>query len=184
MKKNFLVLFLLAIIFLMLLHNAFAHYSVRELFLQHQKDYSKPSLPYYIVPNTYVSPVIFPKWIYFGDVFSNFKHSLKPKTFVTTSRQTSFTSIKEFTVSGSEFSFSPRTLRVAKGDMVRINFVNSGMTAHTFTVSGLGVDTGLIQPGSSKSIEFTTPNQNSTFTSFCSVPGHKEAGMSGTIIVN
>ncbi len=92
---------------------------------------------------------------------------------------------KEITVSGTEYSFSPDTIRVQPGQEVRVTFENTGSIGHDFVVEGLDVGTEVIEPGNTDSVTFTAPSSSGEYpmTFLCSVPGHQEAGMEGTLIV-
>lgn len=88
---------------------------------------------------------------------------------------------KEFTVTGANYSFSPSTLTVKKGDRVRIVFQNiEGF--HDFRVDELNVATRQIRAGDRDIVEFT-PDKAGTFEYYCSVGHHRMAGMRGTLVV-
>ncbi len=90
----------------------------------------------------------------------------------------------EIIVSATEYSFYPRSIEVRRGEKVRILFENDGGQAHTFTVRELGIDTGLVYPGQSKTVEFTVPDRKKlSFISYCRIAGHREQGMAGRIII-
>jgi len=90
--------------------------------------------------------------------------------------------ITEITVSGTEFSFSPSVLRFKEGEQVRIVFNNVGRAPHNLTIEGTKIATKTISGGTTDIIEFTAP-KSGDYTFFCSVPGHRAAGMFGTTIV-
>jgi len=90
--------------------------------------------------------------------------------------------IREIQVSGTEFSFSPNSITFAKGEMVQITFTNAGSAPHDFTLEGLGIKTRVIGPGQTDSVEFTAPAAGN-YTFFCSVAGHRQAGMEGIMEV-
>lgn len=81
-------------------------------------------------------------------------------------------------VTSKNFVFAPSVLRVKKGQEVTLTFQNTGQ--HTFTVKGLGIDTVLNV--SQTSLTFTA-DKSGEFELVCSVPGHKERGMKGKVIV-
>lgn len=89
---------------------------------------------------------------------------------------------REFTVSGSEYSFSPSLITVKAGEQVKITFKNTGRLIHNLIVEGLAISTKTIGGGKSDIIEFTAP-ASGTYTFFCSVPGHRASGMTGSLIV-
>lgn len=90
-------------------------------------------------------------------------------------------SVKEFTVTGSNFRFSPATLTVNRGDTVRITFRSTGMN-HDFVIDELGVKSSVLPSGEEEVIEFTA-DQAGTFEYYCSVGNHRQMGMVGTLTV-
>jgi plastocyanin len=90
--------------------------------------------------------------------------------------------VKNFTVSGTEFAFSPNALSVNKGDTVNVTFTNNGAFPHNFTITELNVKSKTISPGQSDTVTFIA-DQTGTFPYFCSVPTHKDKGMVGTLTV-
>ena len=89
--------------------------------------------------------------------------------------------VKEFTVSGQNFSFAPSTLTVKKGDTVRIIFKNVG-GFHDFNIDGFNVATKQIGDGQTDTVEFVADKAGS-FQYFCSVGSHAAMGMKGTLTV-
>lgn len=88
--------------------------------------------------------------------------------------------VREITVEGQEFSFSPGSITVTEGERIRLTFTNVGSFPHNFIVDELGIATQTIPPGGSDTIEFTS-NQSGTFSFYCSVGNHRELGMEGTL---
>ena len=90
--------------------------------------------------------------------------------------------VKSFTVIGKKFFYSPNTLSVNQGDVVKLTFRNEeGM--HDLVIEGYGKATRVIAQGSEEAIQFVA-NQKGTFQFYCSVPGHRAQGMAGTLTVN
>ena len=89
--------------------------------------------------------------------------------------------IKEFTVTGVNFSFSPSTITVKKGDKVKITFINGG-GFHDWKIDALNVATKQIQGGAQEVLEFTA-NTVGSFEYYCSVGQHRAMGMKGTLTV-
>lgn len=81
-------------------------------------------------------------------------------------------------VSARNYVFSPSVIRVKKGQEVTIAFQSTGR--HTFTVKGLGISKSL--PGGLASLTFTA-TKSGEFELICAIPGHKERGMKGKVIV-
>ncbi len=99
----------------------------------------------------------------------------------TTSAKPSDGSTKEFTVSGANFSFTPSTLTVKKGDKVKITFVDT-QGFHDFKIDELGVASKKIQGGAQDVVEFTA-DKTGSFEYYCSVGEHRAMGMKGTLTV-
>ena len=98
-----------------------------------------------------------------------------------TSTIPSDSSVKEFTVMGSNFAFSPSTLSVKKGDRVKITFKNEG-GFHDLKIDELNVATKKIKGGAQEVVEFTADKAGS-FEYYCSVGEHRAIGMKGTLTV-
>lgn len=90
--------------------------------------------------------------------------------------------VREVTVSGTEFKFEPATLTASPGEKIRLIFNNTGRARHDFVVESQNIKTQVIASGTSETIQFTAP-QRGTYTFICSVPGHREAGMVGKLVV-
>lgn len=89
--------------------------------------------------------------------------------------------VKEFTVTGKPFSFSPSTVTVDRGDKVRIIFKNeSGM--HNFVIDQFDARTPVIAGGATATVEFTAGSAG-TYDFYCGVGNHRAQGMEGTFTV-
>ncbi len=76
------------------------------------------------------------------------------------------------------YSFSPTTLVLQKGKRVILTIQNTG--AHSFSVDELGIRKYL---GPGENTVIFTPLEAGSFEYYCSLPGHRERGMFGTMIV-
>ena len=63
---------------------------------------------------------------------------------------------------------------------VTVKLPNKGVTAHNFSIDALSISVDLA-PGESKDVVVNAPA--GTYEFYCNVPGHKEAGMVGTLTV-
>lgn len=91
------------------------------------------------------------------------------------------TSIKEFTMTAKQFTFTPESIEVNKGDKVRL-IVTSLDVPHGFSIPEYGINERL-DPGKPVTIEFTADKEG-TFTAFCSVfCGSGHSNMKGKLIV-
>lgn len=89
--------------------------------------------------------------------------------------------VKEFTVTGKNFSFSPATIKVKKGDKVKITFENSE-GFHDFVIDEFGAATKQFKAPGTEVLEFTADKAGS-FEYYCSVGSHRAMGMKGTLVV-
>jgi len=103
-----------------------------------------------------------------------------------------------------EFSFGPVELHAKANQPVELRMKNEGQLTHDWTVEGMPAsairahDTGkhdmasmgtspamhtMAEHGTTSTIAFT-PTKAGTYSFFCTVQGHREAGMQGTIVVD
>lgn len=118
--------------------------------------------------------------------------------------------VTELTITGRDISFDPGQLSAPAGAPVRLTFINEGMMEHDWEVPELQVSnyTIISEPatmsarmterlaaaqaagipyagagaGETMVVEFT-PDSAGAYEMLCVVPGHKEAGMTGTFTV-
>ncbi len=88
--------------------------------------------------------------------------------------------ITDVVVSARYAAFQPATITVAKGETISLQ-VTSTDSPHTFTIDELGINVS-VGGGNTVTREITI-DQAGTFTFYCSVPGHRGAGMEGTLTV-
>jgi len=82
-------------------------------------------------------------------------------------------------VTGAEFAFAPATLKASPGKTT-IRFVNKGVVEHDFTIEALKIK---ISAAPGKTAETTVTLAPGTYSSVCTVPGHLQSGMKGTLTV-
>lgn len=90
--------------------------------------------------------------------------------------------VKEVTIVGTEYSFSPSSISVKAGDQVKIVFQNIGRAPHNLIIEDLGIGTKTIGGEQADIIEFIAPSTG-IYTFFCSVGAHRAAGMEGSLKV-
>lgn len=115
----------------------------------------------------------------------------------------------EISLTGKDIAYDTNRIEVAAGQPVRLTFHNDGVLEHDFSiiemphmgeataghVEGMdGHDTSMnqmdVQPelhvaapmGGMNTLDFT-PSEPGEYEFFCTVSGHKEAGMMGTLVV-
>lgn len=81
----------------------------------------------------------------------------------------------------TEFKYNPGQLQVAANTPAKLTIKNGGSVDHDFTFEKAGIAVSL-KPGASADKELAALPAG-TYDFFCSVPGHKEAGMVGKLIV-
>lgn len=85
------------------------------------------------------------------------------------------------TVNATEFKYDPNTISASPGQKVNVTLVNKGSVIHTFVITEANV-TITADAGKTATGSFTAPAAG-TYTFFCDQPGHKDAGMTGTLTV-
>ena len=86
------------------------------------------------------------------------------------------------TVVTTEFKFTPNTLTVRAGERVQVTLDNTkGALKHDMRQPELNIHAE-VEAGKKTTFEFT-PGKAGTFDLICDVPGHKDAGMVGKLIV-
>lgn len=88
---------------------------------------------------------------------------------------------REVRVTSREFSFTPAAVRLQVGETVNVLFENRGHMFHTFTVGGLGLD--LRANGGDEIAGSLRAERVGTYPFVCTVSGHADAGMRGTVTV-
>jgi plastocyanin len=82
-----------------------------------------------------------------------------------------------------QLKFNTTTLS-AKAGKVTVNFKNSSPVGHNVTIeSSSGSTVGAIETFSGGTKTLTANLKPGTYKFFCSVPGHRQAGMEGTLTV-
>ena len=79
-----------------------------------------------------------------------------------------------------ELAYEPKEITIPADTDVTITAVNAGALPHTFTITDVA-DTGEVASGESKDVTLNLPAGEYEF--FCAVPGHKDGGMVGKLIV-
>lgn len=88
---------------------------------------------------------------------------------------------KVFDVTGKNFEFSLKEIKVNQGDKVKINFTSSE-GFHDWVLDEFNVATEKIQGGQSASVTFIA-DKAGVYEYYCSVGTHRQMGMTGKLIV-
>jgi uncharacterized cupredoxin-like copper-binding protein len=86
-------------------------------------------------------------------------------------------------ISSSGFSFT-KTSVTAKAGTVTLNAMNPQSVAHDISLKGNGVDVKGKQVDNGGTSTVTANLKPGTYEFYCSVPGHEQAGMKGTLTVS
>jgi plastocyanin len=81
-----------------------------------------------------------------------------------------------------DINYQPKELSIPANTDVPLTITNNGILQHSFAIDEASIDVGLIPSGSSVTV--TLNLSPGTYVFYCPVPGHKEAGMTGTLIVS
>lgn len=94
--------------------------------------------------------------------------------------------VKELTVEmgpNGEMRFDPDVLTAKQGETVKITLVNKDpAVAHNFLIPALNVNSGQVPAGQTSTIEVKA-SKKGEHEIICDVPGHRESGMTGKLIV-
>lgn len=90
--------------------------------------------------------------------------------------------LRTIAVSGSEFSFTPKEVRMKAGETIVLLFTNEGAYPHNLVIGDLGLTSATIQKGESTNLEVTATKPG-TYKMHCGIGNHAEKGMVGTLIV-
>ena len=90
--------------------------------------------------------------------------------------------VKEIQIVGNEYTFTPSSISVGKGEKVALTFRNTGRLPHNLTIKELGIATKTIGQGESDTVEFTA-SEVGILTFYCSVGNHRSLGMEGSLEV-
>lgn len=84
------------------------------------------------------------------------------------------------TIAATEFKFDPASFSLPADTDVELVIENKGVVEHDITVDELGVK---VYATGGKTVGETVNAAAGTYTFYCSIPGHREAGMEGTLTV-
>lgn len=87
----------------------------------------------------------------------------------------------DITIEMIDVAFIPAEISIPANTDVRIVLPNAGAVVHNFNVDELGIHSEDAQPGQSAEVVINAPPGEYRF--YCSVPGHREAGMVGILRV-
>ena len=81
----------------------------------------------------------------------------------------------------AHYTFDQPEIRAKVGETVALRLENSDAVAHSFDIDAFNVHAPM--PSGKPALALFTPTTPGTYTFYCGVPGHTEAGMVGTLIV-
>jgi len=89
----------------------------------------------------------------------------------------------DVTVQGADIKYDTTSITAKVGQPVNVTLQNTGALEHSFVIDELNVKIEKVLPGQTGTGSFT-PQSAGTYTFYCNVLGHKDAGMLGTLTVN
>ncbi len=84
------------------------------------------------------------------------------------------------TIVSHDIFFDPKDVTIPADTDVKISLPNEGVTLHDFSIDALGISVS-IDPGATQEVVINAPA--GTYEYYCNIPGHKAAGMVGTLTV-
>jgi plastocyanin len=94
---------------------------------------------------------------------------------------TAATEVTEVTVEAGDLWFRPNEIRIPAEGTSTITLLDKGYITHNLTIDALDVVV-IASPRGSGTVELVDPAPG-TYQFYCSISGHREAGMVGTLIV-
>lgn len=85
-------------------------------------------------------------------------------------------------VTATEFQFAPADLTAPADTPVTIVLTNEGAVEHDLVIEETAEKVAHVASGETGEGQITLPA--GTYTFYCSIPGHREAGMEGTLTVS
>jgi len=79
-----------------------------------------------------------------------------------------------------DFTLTPNVIDVAAGTDIPLS--NAGANQHDLVVEGTDVTSQLLEPGAAGTLDASTLAPG-TYVIYCSITGHREAGMEGTLTI-
>lgn len=86
---------------------------------------------------------------------------------------------QEVTITGHDIYFDPAEVKIKAGP-VTFTLPNEGAAEHDFSIDELGISVNM-PAGTTQTLEVDIPA--GTYQYYCNIPGHKDAGMVGTLVV-
>lgn len=90
-------------------------------------------------------------------------------------------SANEVTIAAEDIKFDKTELKIPANTDVKVTLENKGMLQHDWAVDELNVMIDILDAGEKGSV--TVNADAGEYEYYCTVPGHKEAGMVGKLIV-
>ncbi len=87
---------------------------------------------------------------------------------------------ESLTIVGTEFAFDPADVSIAADTPTEVTLDNQGVVEHDWTIDELGVE---IYADAGESTTDTVTAPAGTYEVYCSIPGHRDAGMVGELTV-
>lgn len=91
------------------------------------------------------------------------------------------TEVETITINLGSMVLEPSELAIPAAG-AKLNIVNIDVIPHALLIDGLGVNTPELQPGESMTVDIPASPEGS-YEMWCTVAGHKDAGMKGTAVV-
>jgi uncharacterized cupredoxin-like copper-binding protein len=86
------------------------------------------------------------------------------------------------TVIATEFAYDPEDFSLPADEAVDLTLENQGVVEHDIVVEDLD-DRELVYAAAGETVTESVTVPAGTYTFYCSIPGHRDAGMEGTLTV-
>lgn len=86
-----------------------------------------------------------------------------------------------FVLSALDIRYEPKKFTIPANTDVTIVFSNEGKMQHDMVLPDFGISTGRLNAGNTREVKLNA--KPGTYHFYCSIPGHKQAGMVGVLTV-
>ncbi len=86
-----------------------------------------------------------------------------------------------FALAAVDIGFKPKEFTVPANTDITIAFSNDGKMQHDLVLADMGISTGRLNAGETREVKINA--KPGAYHFYCSVPGHKQAGMVGVLTV-
>ncbi|WP_181833099.1 cupredoxin domain-containing protein [Bacillus taeanensis] len=82
----------------------------------------------------------------------------------------------------TEWTITPTKITLNSGEVVELSIINKGSYPHDLVIPELDLNTRTLSPSEEEKITFEA-DESINIETYCSLPGHKESGMTAQLLI-